>query len=709
MFKNKYIWLLYSSIVYLGAFLMFLIQPVVGKIITPQYGGVSQIWCLCLLFFQVVLLGGYGLAYLLSKFSLKIQGYTYAALMIISIFFIQIPLSDGWMVTNSDNPTFDLLLKLTSNLAFPVVMLSTVSVIAQNWYRLIFHKNPYHLFSISNLGAFTALLSYPFFIEPNLTVSFTVKYWIWSYWFIVTAVCIASVLLLIANKNLLKQEETTDQSPPLKTDYLSWFALSAAGTILLTSFTQHLTQDIAPVPLLWIIPLALYLMSFVLSFGRKKLYYRQGFIVAGLIFTLLFFILKIPAISGLIMSYFEYPIIFTTFLTLTTLFLLLMICHGELYESKPNVKYLSKFYLIMAFGGAFGGFFVNIIAPNIFNDFLEYKIIALIIALYMGYLVFNHKLKLLYSQKAGYVLTLIIISGIIYGFLNSLFINYNQGIKAQEVELLSKRNFYGVAKVRFSRVAQTSGLYLVNGTTIHGVQLLASGIKQFINKPVVYHINNSAYAIAYKLMKERRGEKSLKIGNIGLGIATIAYYGKSGDEITFYEIDPKIVDIATKEFGFIKDSKAKINIIVGDGRLSLKKQPPQNYDILLIDAFNSDAVPVHLLTREAIQLYLSHLKPDGVLLFHLSNKYVDFSPVINNIAQDMGLNAIGTKTRVLFSSNHITLSRENWFKNYVKNPIFKEQYPNTICIDPVWTPNVGIWTDDYSNILTTIKKNIVKK
>ncbi|EKE04217.1 MAG: hypothetical protein ACD_20C00097G0034 [uncultured bacterium] len=711
LIKNRYIWGIYSIIVCLGAFLMFLIQPLIGKVITPQYGGVAQVWCLCILFFQTALLGGYLLSYFLSNLSYRVQGIVYALLIVFSLLFINVSAAT-WAPGDVEIPVVSLLAQLIIYLAIPVIVLSTVSTTFQNWYRIVTGKNPYHLYGISNIGALAALIAYPVLIEPNISVSLTLKLWTWGYWLLVIFACIVVVIMVLQTNSLQKSNESSNDNEkvanaPSLIDYVFWTFLSASGSILLISFTNQMTHDIAPVPFLWTIPLAVYLLSFVLCFSHEKIYNRSFFAFGSLFLLLIFFVLKAyPVLLRQLLDKSSMPVFLMIISNLIMLFSLLMICHGEIYKRKPDSKYLPVFYLFIAYGGVLGGILVNIVAPFVFNNYLEFELMLLVMSFFIIFLIFKNQLSLFNSRKAAKVYTVLLVCIILAGFYDSRTIRVDDfsSVKLdKDVELLAERNFYGAVKVGLAQKGDHIVLYLLNGTIVHGAQMINPITKHFINKPLLYYSEDSVFAIANKAMRIYRGNTPLKIADIGLGAGIISYYGRDQDEITFFEIDPKIIKIATKNFNFLRSSKAKIKIITGDGRLSLQKLPPQDYDILFIDAFNGDAIPTHLLTREAMKIYLSHIKDDGLIVFHLSNAYLNLKPVISNVAMDLGLNSISFKTHNVYLVDYCVVYKGDWFWNTIKQPVFRKEFPSTVYSKGKWNSDIGVWTDDYSNLISAIK------
>jgi spermidine synthase len=696
MQKKYFIILFYSAAILIGAFLNFLIQPLIGKIITPVYGGTSQVWCLCLLFFQLALLAGYSLAYVLSFFSLRKQAVLYAFFMTAALFLLNVPLQDKWAFSTENNPVISLLLQLIKNLSVPVIMLSTVSTVFQRWFNKVTGENPYYLYSISNIGSFSALLFYPLLIEPNFAVENTVFFWKVGY-YILFVVALITIFMLILSKEKYNEEdlsqEENDNKISLKS-LLQWIFLSACGTILLISYTNHLVHDIAPVPMLWIIPLSLYLMTFILCFGSRQIYNRLVFI--GLSF---FFITASALLQSLLTSAqisFVIPLMFD----LPTFFLLCMICNGELYNLRPAPQKLSVFYLFIALGGALGGIFVNLIAPVVFDKYIELSMIMMIMTLYSGFLLYKYYPGNIINPKYKNIYIALICLLVINFFCYALW-------GRESHQLFAQRNFYGTAKVIYSK--ENDKLILQNGNTIHGLQAIDKKTEDFLNIPTSYFGYDSTIDITNKIMRELYPDSPKSIGIIGLGVGTIAYYGEKGDDITFFEIDPKIISIAKNNFAFLKTSKAKLDIILGDGRLCLKKQN-KKYDIFIVDAFSSDSIPVHLLTEEAVALYKSHLKKDGVLVFHVSNRFLDLNKVLANAASKFDYNSVNiisdpqtTKEDIIFKSNYVVFYKnENFYKKLNQYPPRNKStviYKKKLISDK----KQKVWTDNYNNLFSVIK------
>lgn len=687
--------------VFIGAFLLFMIQPLIGKIFTPIFGGGSQIWILCLFFFQFVLLCGYSFAYLLSKLPKKLQIIVYSISIISSLFIFKFPAVEQIEV-NSTNPISSILMILLANFALPLMLVSSVSTTIQNWYKISTNKEPYFLYAISNIGSLLALLSFPFIIEPNLTVSITSDMWLLGYWAL--GVCIVSTSLLFffnkqSNCNTQSNNEGTQANNrefSVK-NLLLWVALSCLGTSILLAFTSHLTHDIAPIPLLWVFPLGLYLFTFVSVFGKNKVYNRKLYIFGSFLLIMLLFISKNPSLKAYFTNFSE---------ILTTLILMLflcMVCHGELYELRPNSKKLPIFYLSISFGGALGGFLISIASPILFNNYLEHALILTAIFSYLLFLVFKHKLILFYDQKVDlgfryFVLLVISVYAIKVGTCEIGKLN-------SKSKIVETRNFYGAAKLHLN-VQNRNTLY--NGRILHGYQLIDEKTKELLPTPTAYYGSLSAFGIVYDLFKNYHN-KSIKMGIIGLGTGTQAIYGKKGDIIDFFEIDPKIIKIANEHFSFIKNSKAKVNFILGDGRLNLAKQRKESYDLLVVDAFSSDAIPVHLLTKEALELYMRKIKKDGLLIIHISNKYVDLKKLLESLSIDLGLNQVAIRVKPTsldpysYSNHYAFISKSDFLKKEIKKQKIEEKYNHIKLSYPPKKAKVDIWTDNFSNIFTLLK------
>lgn len=635
---------LYSIIIFLGAFLTFMFQPVTGKILTPQYGGGADIWASCLLFFQFVLFAGYLLALFLNKLKPKVNAVVYIILFTASLCLFNMPTKFGsWLINIAgfeQSPLISLFASLFKYAMLPVLMLSTVSVSMQNWYTKQTGESPYILYSISNIGSFLALFLYPLIYEPLMTLTDTVKLWHNIFGLLVLLIATASVLYFINSKNDNENKENTGEKIQPK-NLLYWILLSAAGTILLASYTTYVTVKILPLPMLWTLFLGLYLLTFVLCFGSEKFYKKNTLLVLVPVIAL------VNIISGNLSGNLNNHPIFSVLITAAMFFVFLMICNGEIYKTRPDASKLSEFYLAIAFGGVLGGFFVNIIAPLIFNNYIELPLINIIMYVFAVYLFVQSilskkplKISSWVKLSAAGILTIII-----------CMLSYSEVFFFEKgVEYKFKRNFYGTILIKTKEKHNIKTI--TSGNTLHGAQIYDSKTGKFEMIPLTYYSDTSALAYVVEGMKNFQSAKQrpLNIGVIGLGAGAAAAYTEENDKITFYEIDPKMYEAAMQDFAFLKEAKGSVDVKMGDARIVLDKSEPQNFDVLLVDAFSSDSIPVHLITKEAFNIYKKHTKNDGIILFHISNRYLDLARMLKKITEEDNLKNIVVSSSFMLSS-----------------------------------------------------------
>ncbi|HKV47641.1 MAG TPA: fused MFS/spermidine synthase [Candidatus Acidoferrales bacterium] len=684
----------YGVTIFVGAFLLFEIEPLIAKRILPWFGGAAAVWIICLLFFQLVLLLGYAYAHwLTSKFAATTQSRIHAALLILSILFLPVYPKSSWQPTPSQSPTAHILLLLAATIGFPYFLLSSTSPLFQSWYAAQHRVEPYRFYSLSNIGSMLALLSYPVTVEPWLTTHHQAIAWSVTYAAFV-ALCVATAFSHRGCPEVIENAISTRY--PSWSMQLLWVALAACGSALLLAITNHITQNIAAVPLLWIIPLSLYLLTFILCFASHSFYPRS-------VFLRLLAVVLGGMTYALSPSFLQMPVKVAVPLFCVGLFVACMFCHGELARLKPDPQHLTSFYLMVAAGGALGAVFVAAVAPNIFAGFYELHVaigmcavlIVIVYAIEPGSPFSIAKLR-----PAGFALAALAIA-----IAASLAVNArNYAISAQ----LTVRNFYGVLRVMdgsapnvaiirgdsISQVGEKPAYRsLVNGTINHGAQFLARDRRRWAT---TYYSHNSGIGVALQAA-EKAGP--VRIGIIGLGAGTTAVYGRAGDYFTYYEINPLVIHLARQEFTFLKDSPATINIIQGDARLSLERQPPQNYDVLVVDAFSGDSIPVHLLTHEAFQLYFQQLKPDGVLAVHISNSYLDLEPVVASAAANLHKEAVlihnsNDPPKGIFASIWVLVGSPGGFEGR------REIEAKGLIIPP---SKDHLWTDDYSNLFEVLR------
>jgi SAM-dependent methyltransferase len=677
--------LVYAVTIFLSAFLLFQIQPLIAKFILPWFGGSAAVWSAALLFFQLILLAGYTYAHFLIKYlAPKKQLMVHLTLLLIAVATLPIIPADRWKPVGGGDPTFQILALLAATIGLPYMILSATSPLLQAWYvRTHAGAIPYRLFALSNFGSMLALLSYPFLIEPNIVLRS--QAYIWSGGFAVFGLACAyaawkSSTAVVAAPAVDAVIE--DAPAPTMGTILYWIGLSACASALLLATTSSLTQNVAPIPLLWIAPLSLYLLSFILSFESDRIYQQWLFLPLGLVALALFTRGMNDYENNEDVIHWLIPVLCGAF------FVACMICHGELARRKPHPKYLTQFFLMVSVGGALGGLFVAFLAPRVFPDYWEMPIAIGTLALLMALAVFHDDDGKLRPLPIRLALLVVVASFGIYLGRVERAISDGYGMTA--------RDFYGVLRVRDDNT--DGGLFgqrvLIHGTINHGTQLLSADGGR---TPTSYFGNTSGINRAVRA----KGDKGpIRIGILGLGAGVTATLARAGDTIHYYEINPGIFDIAQTKFDFWKACPADKKIYFGDGRLTLESMPDEQLDFLAMDAFTSDAVPMHLLTAEAYKIYGRHLKPDGVLAINISNRYLDLRNVVAASAKSAGFHGImiydeGTSEPFYVSNTWTLFNRD---KNFFNHSNFADAAPQELLPDP----NFRGWTDDYSNILNIL-------
>jgi hypothetical protein len=669
----KFISISFPLTVLLGSFLLFQIEPVAGKIVTPKFGGTAGIWCLLLVFFQLVVLGGYGITYVLTKLPVRTQAGVYAAMAVASAAMVFMSTSQTWAPDGVTTPEASLMWVLLVHLAVPCLWLATISGVIQVWYEQTTKNNPYILYSVSNIGSLSALLSYPVLIEPSMTVSTTFEIWQLSYAVLALLCCAAAASVWVRAPSAPAKLSSDEVITPKR--FLYWTWLSALGSALLLTITGFITQDVAPVPMLWIPPLAIYLLTFIIAFAGKSYYKRNlsiGLTLAlGVFFPLLIFWMN------------RMPLLNTLIFCAGFLFFACLMCHGELYSDKPEVADLPLFYFALALGGAVGGITISIISPLILSVFVERLLVLTCVMGLAGYFCFRFELitQTKTTRTSGLYAVLLMTGFMLLCCGYGMEIYRNRNLLAQE------RNFYGSATV----VREDDRVALYHGNTLHGYQLHDPALKRSL---VRYYTD--AVAVVNEAVRSLL-KRPVNYGLVGLGAGSLAAYGLPGDRMTFYELDPKMNDIAHKNFTFVKDSPATIEIVMGDARASLEREPPRNYDMLIVDAFNSDAIPIHLLSVEALKAYMKHITPGGAVLFHVTNRYVNLPPVLANAAQNLHVDC------VLIQRDNIRyiLLTHNQALIKALRPAEK-RLARQVSISPAAPNLTAPWTDDFSNLFSAL-------
>ena len=673
--------LVYAVTIFLSAFLLFQVQPLIAKFILPWFGGSAAVWSAALLFFQLVLLAGYFYAYIVIRYlKPKRQFWVHAGLLAAALVALPIIPSPAFKATGSGDPTARILLLLAATVGLPYTLLSATSPLLQAWYvRARQGAVPYRLFALSNFGSMLALLSYPTLVEPRMALHRQAVVWSWGF-AAFAVVCVAAAWRSKDGIDLARVDSGDEAAPALSEKFL-WIGLAACASILLLAVTSHLTQNVAPIPLLWVVPLSLYLLSFILCFESDRLYPRWLFLpllaVALGVFTWGITLYEnnvpikrlIPALCG-------------------ALFVCCMVCHGELSRRRPHPRYLTQFYLMVSVGGAVGGLFVAFVSPRLFRDYLELPVAMVGCAALVTWVLCPRALWM----RAGLVLATVGFAG---------YLGYT-AVKKDRLYVRSVRNFYGVMHVRDDDT-DANGVpaerVLVHGTIDHGTQLKEDTKGRITTSYFGY---TSGINRAIRGLRKERG--ALRLGILGLGAGVTATLANAGDTLHYYEINSLVQDVAWHQFGFLKGCPAEVQILMGDARLVLEQIPSENLDFLAMDAFSSDAVPMHLLTREAFRLYSRHLKPDGVLAVHISNRYLDLKPVVAQGMTDMGwhgrvIEDDGIDQPYYTGTTWVVLAAN---EEFFDTPFF--QGDGSSIIKPL-LPKPGFqgWTDDFSNIITIIK------
>ena len=675
---------LFAVTVFLSAFLLFQIQPIVAKMILPWFGGSSSVWSVCLVFFQVELLLGYAYVHWLhEKVAARRQPLVHGALLLLSLALLPVGADPAWKGSTL-SPGLSVLAVLATAVGAPYLLLSTTGPLMQTWYARSFQSagadaRPYRLYALSNLASMLALLSYPVLVEPVLPVGTQAQLWSAAYVAFV-ATCLATAFFTrrrmapVAPTAVIDAPAVPDVAPhPGWKECLIWIGLAATASMLLLSMTRHLTQDVAPVPFLWIAPLSIYLLSFILCFDAPRYYVRPLFLAALLPAFL--------ALDRVLDSGMDVPILIA--LISASLFVFCMVCHGELVRRKPPVRHLTLFYLMLSIGGALGGFLVGLVAPAIFNAYFELPIGLFLCAALVSVVLWRD------LRTVWRVVLLIALAG--YGWrLADISWEYVHGYRKVV------RNFYSQLRIDDS-VDDVLGpkRKMVHGRINHGEQFMDPTLRR---EPTAYYCEKSGIGRAIRSLQK---ETPLHIGVVGLGAGTLAAYGRAGDHMRIYEINEQVLELARSDFTFLSDSASRIEPVLGDGRLMLERDPPQHFDLLAMDAFSGDSIPAHLLTLEAMKTYFGQLKADGLLAVHITNRYLDLEPVMAAVAQHYG------KTALTYDldpgDDDLYCRHTTWV--LMMSPARAAALPLSLQDGVPLKPRPGFapWTDSFSNLLKILK------
>jgi hypothetical protein len=678
--------LLYAATIFVSAFLLFLVQPIMAKQILPWFGGSASVWTTCLVFFQAVLLAGYAYSDLcVSRLRPRAQIKLHSALLIVSLATLPIIPAVHWKPTGAENPSLLILLLLAATIGLPYFLLSTTSPLVQAWFaRARPGSSPYRLFALSNLASMLALVGYPFLLEPWAPTTAQALGWSAGY------VLFVVLCVVAAWASLARQPEGTGPSvvsvPPPESEgiaaqpspsaarQLLWATLAGTASLLLCAVSNHITQNIAAVPLLWILPLALYLLTFILCFDGRRWYRRDTFLAmlaAGL--SVMAWTLADPKLT--------HELALQVGVFCAGLFLACMFCHGELVRLKPAPRHLTRFYLMVSLGGAVGSALVGLIAPLVLPAYFELA----------GGLVLTALLLVWQARRAHLVFSVLAVAATLATAGCAVW----SVVEFYDRTLVAVRNFYGVLRVQeFGQTTASARHSLIHGTIVHGTQYLSPELAAL---PTTYYTATSG--IGRVLESLHPSLSPIKVGVIGLGTGTIATYGATDDVYRFYDINPDVLRVAQRDFTFLSDSDAQIELALGDARLSLEREPKQGFDVLAIDAFSSDAIPVHLITSEALGIYHSHMKPGGVIAFHVTNRFLDLVPVVEGLAQAHKLFVV----HVADSPDDPMASRSDWVLLSDRQASLDKPGIAEAAREAEVRRDWRVWTDDFNNLVQVLK------
>ena len=693
----------YALAIFLSAFLLFQVEPIIARYILPWFGGTPAVWTTCMLFFQVSLLAGYAYAHFLaSHFSPRHQALVHLSLVVCSLAFLPITPGEAWKPDGSENPMLAIVLLLVVTIGVPFLLVSASGPLLQYWFTRVHPTlSPYRLYALSNLGSLLGLVSYPFFIEPKLGLNTQTVFWSAGYGLYAVMCAWGGIpLFRLATQNDSSEtpENSATKKPPLSESLLI-LALAACGSGVLLASTNQICRDIAVIPFLWVLPLSLYLISFILCFDHPRWYNRRVWVPVLLLALATVVYLLLQDYGGVELNVYIQIAIYSV-----ALFACCMVCHGELVRLKPPASYLTSFYLMVALGGALGGVFVNLIAPLLFKGYWEFHLGLVATMVLLGLCLYRAR-DLCRSPLVLWSGGILWIGGIaaLVGFLG-LHIQ-----EQQESNILTTRNFYGVLRVNETDSGtEFATRFLYHGRISHGRQFLIPRMQSY---PTAYYgpfsgislaISRHPQQLRLNKLEDRAQQGGLYVGNIGLGVGTIAAYSKPGDTYRFYEINPDVDRIAREYFTYLQGGKGSQEVVLGDGRISLERElankTRQQFDILAVDAFSGDGIPVHLLTREAFALYWEHLQPDGILALHITNRHFDFSPVVRALAREVDKHA-------LWIRDLSDLKKGNDYSEWIlvtSNQAFLRDPFVNFRAQPWPTLKEILWTDDYSNLFQVV-------
>ncbi len=732
---------LFTFAIFVSAALLFLVQPMFAKMVLPRLGGTPAVWSVAMVFFQTVLLAGYAYAHFITR---NLQGrqavMTHLAIMLVAVLFLPLGIASGWTKPPASGEAIWLLGLFAVSIGLPFFALSANGPLLQAWFARTSHpaaKDPYFLYAASNVGSFLALLAYPFAVEPLTRLQ--QQTFGWSAGFILLIVLIAGCGYLIWNTKDLKPAKPTKEDragKPTWAEAAVWIALAAIPSGLLIAVTNHISTDVAAVPFLWVVPLALYLLTFVLVFSRFAALVHQGAVILQPLFIA-------ALVASQVFEGFD-SIFWILTIHISAFFFTALVCHGELARLRPVPAYLTEFYMWMSAGGMIGGIAAALIAPQVFNWVAEYPILIVLALLCRpGWVwpggrwapafwivlalaaaaalapAFGYRVPVLSDLAPGnytymkWTIGILLVASILISFdavkyayivaLCFLTIKAYENMDSRTLHTL--RSFFGVHKVTNSYDGRFR--VLLHGTTIHGAQrMMTNDFKPYTGRPELTTYYYASAAIAQAVAQARLNKNGpINYAVVGLGTGTLACHKQEKDRVSYYEIDPTTIEIATNPkrygFSFLAQCAPDANIVLGDARLTIADAPDGSYDFIIIDAFSSDAIPIHLMTKEAVEIYKRKLAPRGILVMHISNRHLELASVVAGIA---AANGMVVRTHNTTEGDTEVSDDDYKFSGTVSAIVRKPEDFGALNEAKHWMdqkpdPRQWVWTDDYSNVL----------
>lgn len=686
---------LFIFAVFLSAFLLFQVQPVIARYILPWYGGSPGVWTTCLLFFQFGLLAGYAYAHGLVTFLRERRGVQigiHLTLLLAACVLLPItPSAEAKPDGTEAQPLAGIVWLLFRSVGFPYLLLSASGPLLQHWFGEVYPtRSPYRLYAVSNLGSLLGLLTYPFLFEPLLKINQQTGFWSWGFALYAVIAATTALFFLKRHREVPDTANREPAAPPGVGRILLWIGFSACGSILLLALTSQMCQDVAVVPFLWVLPLSLYLLTFVIAFDHERWYFRPVAIpLAAAAVGMTIWLMNLQFAS------FEWNLVWQILIYCSAVFFCCLVCHGEVVRLKPPVRYLTGFYLAISLGGALGGGFVSLVAPRIFDGYWELHVAFVLLAILTSLRIWRPASRWHPVAVSGAAIAWCASLGFMAFFLM-------KHIKeSRDYSIAVKRGFYGVLRVaETGEGVEDPYRSLYHGRISHGRQYTGD---EFSSLATTYYGIESGVGTVFDCLPARLAEPAapVHVGVVGLGVGTIATYAEAGDRFRIYEINPQVEELARTHFTYLSDCRGDESVVLGDARISLEREwqqgQSQQFDALFVDAFSGDSIPIHLLTREAFELYFKHLKPGGVLVVHVTNLHLDLSDPVRNLATSLGKQA--------FRVDHVPDLDEDY--EYYSDWILITDDADFITAleaserisdwDREETRPI-LWTDDYSNL-----------